>query len=124
MSGLQLSQCHGLSGLGEIYLEAGRVLGDDKFHRNAEEILRVLLHLGKENDDGAMTWLVEDPHAPTADLMAGCSGVVHFLLRCSLPEERIGLPLLLDSTYGSRFLHGPRGTRSSDAAGPCAFWTS
>ena len=43
-----LSQCHGLSGLGEIYLEAARVLGEDVWCDRAAQIGEVILELGHE----------------------------------------------------------------------------
>lgn len=91
-----LSQCHGLSGLGEIYLEASRVLGDIHWKERAEKIAKTLISLRRESKRGDLTWLVEDPHAFTADLMVGSSSVVHFLLRFSLQGDKMGFPLLLD----------------------------
>jgi serine/threonine protein kinase len=91
-----LSQCHGLSGLGDIYLEAARVLGDKQWLERANAIANTLFHLCRETENGSLTWLVENFHQPTADLMVGASGVVHFLLRFSLSGEKISSPLLLD----------------------------
>jgi serine/threonine protein kinase len=87
-----LSQCHGLSGLGEIYLEAARVLGDDIWLDRAARVGEVLLELARE-DSAGVAWLVEDPFRATADLMIGCAGVAHFLLRLS--HEDLSAPLLL-----------------------------
>jgi lantibiotic modifying enzyme len=91
-----LSQCHGLSGLGEIYLEASRVLGERRWLDRAERIGNVLLQLGRQAS-GGVTWLVEDPFSPTADLMVGCGGVAHFLLRLAGGRKvsHLGPPLLL-----------------------------
>jgi serine/threonine protein kinase len=91
-----LSQCHGLSGLGEIYLEAGRVLGDRQWYDRAESISNILFHLRRETESGSVTWLVEDPYMATADLMVGSSGVIHFFLRLSGNVKQLGIPLLLD----------------------------
>ena len=93
-----LSQCHGLSGLGEIYLEAGRVLGDPRWYDRAEVIAKTLIHLCRRTGTGSATWLVEDPHIATADLMVGSGGVLHFLLRLALEGKQIGFPLLEDPT--------------------------
>lgn len=41
-------------------------------------------------------WLVEDPYVATADLMVGCGGVAHFLLR--LDGADLGYPLLPSSS--------------------------
>jgi serine/threonine protein kinase len=87
-----LSQCHGLSGLGEIYLEAACVLGEDIWLDRAARIGEVLLELAREDGNG-IAWLVEDPFRATADLMIGCAGVAHFLLR--LRHDELSAPLLL-----------------------------
>jgi serine/threonine protein kinase len=87
------SQCHGLSGIGEIYLEAARVLESGVWLDRAARIGDVLLGLGREDDHSGIAWLVEDPYRPTADLMIGCAGVAHFLLR--LCHDDLSAPLLL-----------------------------
>lgn len=94
-----LSQCHGLSGLGEIYLEAYRVLGDKEWYRRAEQIAHTLINLRHETEHGTATWLVEDPYSANADLMVGSGGVIHFLLKFLLNKEKIGFPLLLDPIF-------------------------
>lgn len=90
-----LSQCHGLSGLGEIYLEAARVLGGSEWQHRAAAVADLLFAL-RRDEGGAVTWLVEDPQAVTADLMVGTSGVVHFFARLSGLSGTLGFPLLLD----------------------------
>jgi Lanthionine synthetase C-like protein len=90
-----LSQCHGLSGIGEIYLEAGRVLRDLQWDKRADSIANVIVNLRHEKSSGAMTWLVEDTNFPTADLEVGSGGVLHFLLRI-FQRDRIGCPLMLN----------------------------
>ena len=90
-----LSQCHGLSGLGEIYLEAATVLEDTEWLTRAEHIGWVLMRLCRRTDTGTAIWLVEDPTAPTPDLMVGSGGVIHFLMRLASPEHNIGFPLLI-----------------------------
>lgn len=88
-----LSQCHGLSGLGEVYLEAARVLGDGEWRARAQEIAMVLYHLRRTGRYGGLTWLVEDPAVATADLMVGSAGVVHFFAHLALSEDGFGMPL-------------------------------
>lgn len=90
-----LSQCHGLSGLGEIYLEASRVLGNAHWYERATRIAEFLYALRRETGRG-VTWLVEDPRIVTADLMVGCGGVTHFLLRYNLRSQAPSFPLLLN----------------------------
>ena len=58
----------------------------------AAQIGEVILELGHE-EDSSISWLVEDPHRSTADLMIGGAGVAHFLLR--MCHDNISAPLLL-----------------------------
>lgn len=89
-----MSQCHGLSGLGEILLEAHRVLDEPEWLDRAQAIGRVLACLAREAPDGA-SWLVENPYQPTPDLMIGSGGVVHFLARLTHgPDPAFRLPLM------------------------------
>lgn len=87
-----LSQCHGLTGLGEIYLEAYFVLGDEAWLKRAEWIAQVLLRLRKQHREHGPYWLVEHERQPLAGFMAGNSGILHFLLRYCYPEK-INFPL-------------------------------
>lgn len=89
-----LSQCHGLAGLGEIYLEALRLTGDDAWRRRADEIVGVLEALAKPASGHGGTWLVDDPTLFTADFAVGLTGVLHFLMRFAHPEQEYGFPCL------------------------------
>jgi hypothetical protein len=93
-----LSQCHGLAGLGEVYLEAYRVLGDDEWIARARNIGMTLRALARKDEHGD-SWLVENPFTPTADLMIGCGGIAHFLARLSLQQTSVyGMPLMIEYT--------------------------
>ena len=92
---VNLSQCHGYSGVGEVYIEAARVLGGRRWQHRAEAVADALWNLRCQTPRRGAAWLVENPNASTADLMVGCGGVVHFFLRASQTAS-IGLPLLLD----------------------------
>jgi lantibiotic modifying enzyme len=87
-----LSVCHGLAGLGEIYVEAARVLGEPEWNHRALSIAETLADLASRTPRGAR-WMVEDGAMPTADLMVGCSGIAHFLLRVSHGDS-LSFPLL------------------------------
>jgi serine/threonine protein kinase len=101
-----LSQCHGLAGLGEIYLEADRLLGGDDWSLRGAQIAAVLIALARRSDTGALTWLVEDPVKSTGDLMIGSAGVSHFLLRFARKRSPIGFPLLPDPRAAERHRRG------------------
>jgi class IV lanthipeptide synthase len=92
-----LSVCHGLAGLGEIYLEAAQILKDEEWQHRAQRLAELLIALARTNDDGSLGWIVEDAHVPTADLMVGSGGVMHFLLRVHTGGHIGGFPLLLGS---------------------------
>lgn len=94
-----LTQCHGLSGLGDIYLEASRVLGDRYWAERASEVADVLLSLARDTDPEMLIWLTEDPLFASADLMVGTGGIVHFLLRLEHPDGGLGFPLLPRSMW-------------------------
>jgi lantibiotic modifying enzyme len=89
-----LSQCHGLSGLGDIYIEAARVLHDQEWTARAEQITQLLFGLARMSTDGGATWLVEHPFRPTGDLMVGNGGVALYLARFLAPRG-VSIPLLL-----------------------------
>src|SRR5690606_25684372 len=76
-----LSQCHGLAGLGEIYLEAFRILQDEIWLQRATWITNVILHLKNEHSKYGPYWIVESERKPVADFMIGNTGILHYLLR-------------------------------------------
>ncbi len=91
-----LSQCHGLSGLGEIMLNAHHLLDEREWLDRALSIGEIIYALAHDENSQA-AWLVENPFHPTADLMIGCSGVAHFLARLSAGSSaQFGMPLALD----------------------------
>ena len=78
---------NGLSGLGEIYLEAFRVFGSETWLDRASHIANLFLHSYKMKHENAVYWLDENFTRPTADLMTGNSGIIHFLMRYCHPEQ-------------------------------------
>lgn len=75
------TQCHGLSGLGEIALEGARILQDGCLLERAHSYARLLIALARRPHADTLIWCPESPAISTADLMVGGSGVLHFLLR-------------------------------------------
>jgi serine/threonine protein kinase len=89
-----MSQCHGLSGLGEILIEAHRVLREEEWLQRAQTLGQLLSNLVRREPAGA-SWLVENPYQATPDLMIGTGGVIHFLARLQCgPDAGFGLPLM------------------------------
>lgn len=88
-----LTQWYGLSGLGEVFLEAWRVFRNEEWRQRADWIAGIFENTFQRNDDGSGRWLIEENDTPTADLLVGNSGIIHFLLRCLYPED-VGYRLL------------------------------
>jgi serine/threonine protein kinase len=88
-----LSQLQGLSGLGEIYLEAYKIFQEQEWLERANWIAQVILNLKKEHPQYGPYWLVQHERQPIPDFMTGNSGVIHFLLRYCYPDK-ITFPLL------------------------------
>jgi hypothetical protein len=79
-----LTQCHGLAGIADIYFTAARCLSDDEYLVRGLEITDTLWAMRRQSAHG-VTWLAEDPIAPTADLMVGGSGCLHSLVNALSP---------------------------------------
>jgi predicted Ser/Thr protein kinase len=90
-----LTQCHGLAGIGEVLLEGWRVLGIESWFRQAAEIGDLLVESGRATPAGQVVWYAESFLRPTADLMQGGGGVVHFLLALAHRDVRLSPPLLM-----------------------------
>jgi hypothetical protein len=84
-----------MAGLAEIYLEAARVLESEVWLTRAQEIAELICHLAIPNSTGGVSWIVEHPELPTADLMVGASGVLHLLARVSHSGMGTSFPLLV-----------------------------
>lgn len=77
---------NGLSGLGEIYLEAYRVFTEHEWHRRAAAVKDALLN-SCYRDTGICYWLDGTQLQPTPDFWDGNSGIHHFLFRFAHPNE-------------------------------------
>ena len=88
--------CHGLAGLGEIYIEWHRVTGDPTWQARARDIAATFSANCWGRDHGRIQWLSEHPELPLADLAVGSAGILHFLLRLHDEAQTLSFPLLLD----------------------------
>lgn len=88
-----LSLKSGIVGVGETYLEAAVVLGDERYLAMARQVSEVLLHAMRPGKHGPY-WLVDNDKQPVTGLMIGNTGLLHFLLR-SLYPGKFGFPGLL-----------------------------
>jgi len=80
-----LTQASGLSGLGEIYLEATRVFKNDHWQERADWIARFLMQTYRVNPNSPCYWMQDETNVPTADFLTGNGGIVHYLLRLAKP---------------------------------------
>lgn len=87
-----VSQQEGLSGLGEVYLEAYRVFGEKCWLDRADWIAQLIMIMKKTHKEYGTYWLVQDEKSPFASFMTGNAGVLHFLLR--FYDHEIGLPFI------------------------------
>jgi len=97
-----LSQNNGLSGLGEIYLNAYQVFKDPIWLQRADWVVQNILHLHKIHPNHGPYWLTEHEKQPAPSFMTGNSGVLHFLLRYCYPDK-IGAPMSIDNLYEVEF---------------------
>lgn len=79
---------NGLAGLGEVYLEAYRVFGDQQWLYRAQEIAYFLSQTTcTYTEQQHINWLNGDEIKPTVDFMTGQSGILHFLLRINHTDK-------------------------------------
>ncbi len=86
------SQCHGLSGNAELFLELHRLTGKPLWRDRAAEFAR--LAMGYRVSDGSgERWQADEPGFYSPDFMCGAAGVGHFFLRLAA-KGALPLPLL------------------------------
>jgi hypothetical protein len=87
-------QCHGLAGVGEVYLEAHRVLGEECWRERAADIADVLVALFRRRSRQPWQLPPEESQDDADGLMLGTAGILHFLLRHHHPAAITSAPLL------------------------------
>ncbi|MCD9019953.1 lanthionine synthetase LanC family protein [Parachryseolinea silvisoli] len=87
-----LSLSNGICGLGEVYLEAQRLLGNNIYKEEIESITKLVLAARQEHKSAAY-WISSDENNPHISLMSGTGGVLHYLLKYYKPDS-IPFPLL------------------------------
>ena len=93
LANTNFTQQNGLAGMGELYLQAWRTLENEEFRYRAEWIATVFMMTCIRGEGNSLHWIMEENSPPTADLMVGNSGIIHFLTRCLNPTD-IGYRLL------------------------------
>lgn len=87
------SQCHGLAGNAELFIELARVSGDESWMSHARDFGNAATAY-REERDGEVRWLGDEPDNYSPDFMLGSSGLGHFFLRLARPEE-VQMPLMI-----------------------------
>lgn len=77
----------GITGLGEVYLEAYRVFRTSEWMDRAMWISNILVHTCIRQSDNSVYWLMATTNTVTADFMTGNSGVIYFLMRCFMSDQ-------------------------------------
>ena len=87
------SQCHGLAGNAELFIELARVAGDDSWLAHARAFGdQALAYRGQH--DGEVRWPGDEAGNYSPDFMLGSSGLGHFFLRLVRPGE-VQMPLMV-----------------------------
>ena len=81
-----LTHANGLTGHGEVLLEGAKIIGGGDWQERADWIAQHVLHYYKL-ENGKSYRLTDESTNPTAGLMIGNSGVIHFLLRYYQPGK-------------------------------------
>ena len=86
------SQCHGLAGNGELFVELYRLTGEARWLRRAGDFAARALAYRRETAAGDV-WQGDDPRSVSPDFLCGAAGVGHYFLRL-LDPAGVGMPLL------------------------------
>ena len=87
------SQCHGLAGNAELFIELARVGGDESWMTCASDFGDAATAY-REDRQGEVRWPGDEPGNYSPDFMLGSSGLGHFFLRLARPEE-VQMPLMV-----------------------------
>jgi lantibiotic modifying enzyme len=87
-----VTQCIGLSGCGELFIELHRVSKDPAWLQNAHAFAEMALGYREVLPEGD-AWPTDEPGLYSADFMYGASGVGHYFLRLWKPGE-ISMPFM------------------------------
>ncbi len=87
-----ITYAEGLTGFAEVCLEAARVFKSDMWQQYVNWVVQFLIHQYNIGGNGACYWITDKSQVPTAGLMTGSSGIIHFLMRCA--NEKLSHPLL------------------------------
>ncbi len=87
-----ITQCIGLSGCGELFVELYRDLGDELWLQRAQEFAEMAMPYRDELPEGD-AWPTDEPGLYSADFMYGASGLGHYFLRLTDPQD-VAMPFM------------------------------
>ncbi len=87
-----VTQCIGLSGSGELFIELYRAGNEELWLNRAHEFAKMAYGYKEELPEGD-AWPTDEPGLYSADFMYGAAGVGHYFLRLWKPRE-IQMPLM------------------------------
>ncbi len=87
------SQCHGLAGNAELFVELARAAGDDQWLAQARAFGQAALAY-RSASGGVTSWQGDEPDNDSPDFMLGPAGVGHFFLRLVRPHA-VAMPLMV-----------------------------
>ena len=85
------SQCHGLAGNAELFLELFRLTGAPVWLERTHDFARQALAYRTPGPDGD-TWQADEPGFSSPDFLCGAAGTGHFFLRLGAPTM-VDMPL-------------------------------
>ena len=87
-----ITQCIGLSGSGELFIELYRDGGDDTWLTRANEFADLAMGYCAKLPEGD-AWPTDEPGLYSADFMYGAAGLGHYFLRLQQPED-VSMPFM------------------------------
>jgi len=88
------TQLNGLSGLGEIYLEAHHTFKSEHWRERANYIAQLFSRTCLLSGKTSVYWSIDATTEYDSSLMTGCSGIIHFLIRMQMKNSNVNHPLL------------------------------
>ena len=85
------SQCHGLAGNAELFIELAKITGDKTWSERAFEFAQKAFSYEKRVPEGPI-WLASESRYGSPDFLTGAAGVGHFFLR--LLQSDLRMPLM------------------------------
>ena len=87
-----ITQCIGLAGCGELFIELYRDSGDEKWLARGHEFAGLSMQYRAQLPEGD-AWPTDEPGLYSADFMYGAAGLGHYFLRLQQPQQ-VDMPFM------------------------------